>query len=221
MIIGELLQSCISVILPMQCVSCNSRSAIYPLPICTPCKNTLLEYKSPEVLSSEHLNMIFSCRAYEGTIRECIKIFKYYGNMELLKVFKDIISTFLSNISLFPSDIDLILPVPMYPGRRLTRGYNQAELIAQIVCSETSLPLKSRILIKTKDTPPQMSLSRSERIKNMKHSFVVSDRLSITGKSILMVDDIITTGATLEACARELLHSGARSVLAFTMARTL
>ena len=221
MIISELLQSCISVILPMRCISCDSRSAIYPLPICTSCKNNLLAYKPPEALSSENLKKIFLCRAYEGTIRECIKTFKYYGNMELLKIFKEIISTFLSSTSLFSSDIDLVLPVPMYPGRRLARGYNQAELIARVVCSETSLPSKSRILIKTKNTASQMSLSKNERIKNLKHSFVVADRLNITGKSILLVDDIITTGATLEACAGELLRSGARSVEAFTLARTL
>ena len=221
MIIGELLQSCISVLLPMRCISCNTRPATYPLPICSSCKNNLLGYKPPRSLSSENLKTIFSCRAYEGTIRECIKTFKYYGNMELLKVFREIISGFLSSPRVFSSDIDLVLPVPMYSGRRYTRGYNQAELISRLVCSETRLPSKSSILIKTKDTASQMSLSRSERIKNLKHSFVVADRLSITGKSILLVDDIITTGATLEACARELLCSGARSVEAFTMARTL
>lgn len=221
MLIKEVLKSCVSMLLPMLCVSCSSRDALWGLPICLSCKTSISKHVPPPVLSSKSLRKILSCRSYEGAMRECIKSFKYGGNMNLLKVFEEMIASFIQDSSFFPEKIDLVVPVPMYPGRRLTRGYNQSEIIARLVCTNTHLSAPPGILIKTRDTRPQMRLSRMERIKNLENSFTITDRLRITGKSVLLVDDIITTGATMEICASSLLRAGARSVDGFTLARTL
>ncbi|MFC1570249.1 ComF family protein [Candidatus Omnitrophota bacterium] len=217
----ELLQSCISVLLPMRCSTCGNKPASYPMSICPSCRNKILSQNAPPAIQSKRITRILSCRSYEGLVRECIKSFKYRGDTKLLDVFEEVIEEFIYDECPFTRNIDFIVPVPMHPSRRLKRGYNQAELISRLVSKTMSLPSISTILLKARDTKPQMSLDRRKRTENLKNSFVVADRLSVTGKAILLVDDIITTGATLDMCASQLLSAGARSVDAFTLARTL
>ncbi|MFH1553198.1 MAG: phosphoribosyltransferase family protein [Candidatus Omnitrophota bacterium] len=131
------------------------------------------------------------------------------------------IRKFLSENNIPSEAVDLIVPVPLHPSRRHTRGYNQSEIISEALSGRFSAPVCSHALIKTKNTVPQMGLSRKNRIKNLKNSFTVVDRLYLVGKSILLVDDIMTTGATLDTCAVTLLGAGAKEVFAFTLARTL
>ena len=117
--------------------------------------------------------------------------------------------------------VDLIVPVPLHPDRRSARGYNQSELISSILSEQLSSPVSFSVLIKTKNTAPQIGLSGKKRVNNLKNSFAVVDRLQLMGKSVMLVDDIITTGATLDACAVELLRAGAKKVSGFTLARTM
>jgi ComF family protein len=115
---------------------------------------------------------------------------------------------------------DLVIPVPVHWNRRHGRGYNQALLIACSVAGSASIPVYRGGLIKIRNTPPQTGISKKRRIRNLHDSFLAPDRLSLAGKSVLLVDDVITTGATMETCAAELLRAGAREVLGFTIAKT-
>ena len=118
-------------------------------------------------------------------------------------------------------NIDVVIPVPMYIENLKIRGFNQAELIASAVGIEIRKPVIKDVLIKNKDTPPQIQLSRGQRMKNLVGSFAVKNRGHIYGKTLLLVDDIYTTGSTVRECTLELLKSGAAGVYVGTVATGL
>ncbi|MFH1395606.1 MAG: phosphoribosyltransferase family protein [Candidatus Omnitrophota bacterium] len=110
--------------------------------------------------------------------------------------------------------------MPLHKTRTYFRGFNQTELIAKILAKNLAIPLKLNILIKTKKTKAQVTLPRKKRIINLKNSFCVLNPDSIEGKNILIVDDVITTGTTLNTCAKELIKNGAKKICGFTLAKT-
>lgn len=112
-----------------------------------------------------------------------------------------------------------IVPVPLSRKRRRERGFNQAELIARAVAREAAIPLWTRVLTKTKDCPPQAGLSANARRKNVSGVYRARLPEPLEGKVLLLVDDVLTTGATAEAAAGALLASGARAVDVLTLAR--
>ena len=116
-------------------------------------------------------------------------------------------------------EYDLIVPVPMYFFKRLFRMYNQAQLLGLYLSKISGLEMKYS-LHKTKWTKSQSSLKASERAKNLQSSFKVQDISQIKGKSIILVDDVYTTGSTSKLCAQELKKAGARKVMVLTIAKT-
>ncbi|MEA3489787.1 MAG: ComF family protein [Candidatus Omnitrophota bacterium] len=152
---------------------------------------------------------------------KCIRGFKYRGNLRLISVFEEIILNFLNENDIRTCSADLIVPVPLHPVRLYRRGYNQSELISNILSKHLSIPVSRHALVKTKNTVPQMGLPRKRRVKNLKNSFAVVDRLNLLGRSVMLVDDIMTTGATLDTCAQELTRSGVTALYGFTLARTM
>jgi ComF family protein len=118
-----------------------------------------------------------------------------------------------------PRDADAIVPMPLARGRLAERGFNQALEIARVVAARTSIPLLSLACRKVVDTPPQATLPWKERARNVRRAFVCDADLS--GKRIAVVDDVLTTGATLNELARVLRRAGAVSVAGWVVARTL
>ncbi|MCX8067469.1 MAG: phosphoribosyltransferase family protein [Anaerolineae bacterium] len=116
--------------------------------------------------------------------------------------------------------VDLVVPVPLHPSRFRARGYNHAALLAWSVGRQLGLPVDEEALIKVRATKVQMSLGLEERRANVQGAFVAR-RERVQGRRILVVDDVCTTGATLEACAEALREGGAREVWALTLARTI
>ncbi len=116
---------------------------------------------------------------------------------------------------------DLILPVPLHYWRMVSRRYNQSLLLARILSEHTGLPLLADGLTRTRRTPQQTGLTRAQREKNVKNAFAIPDkhRALIKGKSILLIDDVMTTGATLAACTKTLLKAEAGQVNVLTLAR--
>ena len=109
---------------------------------------------------------------------------------------------------------DVMIPVPVHPARRRQRGFNQAELLAQALSEELKLPVCPELLRRTKKTEPQKDLTPSERLKNLEEAFEAG---ALCGRTVLLVDDIYTTGSTIEACTRALLKAGAKKVYFFTL----
>lgn len=118
---------------------------------------------------------------------------------------------------------DVIIPVPLHYRRLVWRRYNQAALLAFQLHKITGLPLYIDGLKRTRATTPQTGLTRTERIENVKRAFVVSPKYmgEIRGKSLLLVDDVMTTGSTLHACSKALIKTGAAQVNVLTLARTV
>jgi len=114
---------------------------------------------------------------------------------------------------------DLLMPVPLHWSRRLKRGFNQAEIFAKEISRITGIPVDSRTLRRCRATSSQAGLSRRQRRENLRGVFVVSDSARVRGRSVAVIDDVMTTGTTVGACAQALKKAGAARVTALTAAR--
>jgi len=148
---------------------------------------------------------------YEGVIREAINQFKFYGFRRLSKPLGDLLLGF--DIP----QVDGVVPVPLTIGRLRERGFNQSLLIARIIAKEIKVPLLMDLLVKKKETPPQIGLTARERLLNLRNAFAVKG--SVKGMRLLLVDDVMTTGATVTECSKQLIKSGAEEVIVLTLAR--
>jgi ComF family protein len=113
----------------------------------------------------------------------------------------------------------LVMPVPLHPRRLRKRGFNQSLILARYLEKVSGLSLDYLSLRRVRDTPPQAALERDERQKNVKKAFAVKAPAAVKGRTILLVDDVSTTGSTLHACATALMGAGAEEVLCLLLAR--
>ncbi len=171
---------------------------------------------------------------YENkTVREALLQLKYRGKKALARDLADSLHDRLLEIiaeetqynsPLYSRDVNkkyLLIPVPLHPKRQKMRGYNQSELIAKEIeaINPDIFLLEGRVLLKIKETPSQVSVQdRKKRLRNIRGSFGVIYPEKITGKNIVLIDDIITTGATITEAKKVLLKYGANKVLAVTIA---
>lgn len=114
---------------------------------------------------------------------------------------------------------DVVVPVPLHRDRRRERGYNQAELIAKSVARRLKLPIRANLLIRTKPRPPQLVLSRAEHWQSVRGAYAARPGMKIDNLRVLLLDDVLTTGATLDACSRALKKAGASVVFGLTVGR--
>jgi len=114
---------------------------------------------------------------------------------------------------------DIVVPVPLHPDRKRERGYNQAELIARPLARRVGVKLAPRIMVRTKPRPPQLVLSRSEHWKSVRGAYAIREGAQVDKLRVLLVDDVLTTGATLDACSRVLKKAGAAAVMGLTVGR--
>ena len=105
MVFKKLFYSCINILFPSICIVCETHPAAYPLPICGECKKNILNGSSPPVLSSDRLQKIWSCRIYEGAVKECIKKFKYCGKRHLISIFEEMTRRFLVENDISPASV--------------------------------------------------------------------------------------------------------------------
>jgi ComF family protein len=113
----------------------------------------------------------------------------------------------------------VLVPVPLHPRRRRERGYNQSELLARELGARTGLEVAARALVRRVDTPPQAGLSAAGRRRNVAGAFAVRRRTRVAGRVVILLDDVLTTGATALACARILREAGAAEVRLLSVAR--
>jgi ComF family protein len=125
------------------------------------------------------------------------------------------------DFALAGADYDVVIPVPLHWRRLWWRGFNQAALLAAEVAERLALPLDATSFVRIRFTNPQTARHHDDRVRNVRRAFSVARPKSIAGKRVLLVDDVMTTGATVDECARVLLRAGAASVDVFTLARVL
>lgn len=211
----------IDTVLPAVCPVCKDASLKYPSPICQKCENKLLLEPIPPKTASQKLSSVISCRFYGDITAECIKQFKYLRQLQFIRVFDKIILDIISkNHSLF-NDIDFVIAVPLHKHCREKRGFNQAEIIAESISRALTIPHAKNNLIKIKKTISQNKLTEKQRLNNLKEAFLVTNPRNLYGKSVILVDDVITTGRTLEMCAKELINSGVEKIFGFAIAKTI
>jgi ComF family protein len=159
-----------------------------------------------------------SFATYDDTLAEAIVLLKYEEVTRLGHWFAGRLAEIVRQK---PDDwqADIVVPVPLHPERRRERGYNQAELIALPLAKRLKLPLESRLLIRTRPRPAQLVLSRTEHWKSVRGAYAVRKGHSVDNLRVLLIDDVLTTGATLDACARTLKKAGASVILGLTVAR--
>jgi len=167
-------------------------------------------------LSRHVATTVYKESALIGTI---IHTLKYDFADDVLHSIEHMLETWFETCAPVFSDIDMIIPVPLHKKRFAERGFNQAFLIGNILAKHSSIPIQEKLLIRKRDTPHQANLDRKGRLSNVVDAFRVKALEAIDGKSILLVDDVYTTGATMQTCAEVLLKGGAKEVHGWTLAR--
>ena len=151
-----------------------------------------------------------------GAIQEAIYALKYRNVRAAAPALGDLIARWLES-STAPGEA--LVPVPLHRRRLRSRGYNQSALLARELSRRIDLPVLDNLLVRTRDSPPQVSLaSREERVRNVEGSFDCVG--NARGRSLILVDDVVTTGSTISACAKALKAGGASSVWGLALART-
>lgn len=156
---------------------------------------------------------------YTGWVRAAIHRLKYRGEAELALPLGALMGLLAREELLFAT-ISLVVPVPLHPDRLAARGYNQSELLARPVAGAIGRPLGTTVLQRRHPTLPQVGLDEAARRQNLENAFRVTDPESVRGRRVLVVDDVLTTGATCREAARVLLEAGARWVEVLTLAVT-
>lgn len=164
------------------------------------------------------LTRIRSVFLYEGPVIQMLHDIKFGKRARPLLFFAE--ELYLLVLRRFPRSIDAIVPVPLHRVREWERTFDQAALLAEHLQRFSGIPLR-KALIRRKNTPPQTSLSGQARRKNLRGAFRLRKGEQRLPRSILLIDDVITTGATLEACARILRKAGARRIYGLTIARAV
>lgn len=158
--------------------------------------------------------------AYDGELRELIHLLKYERVVPATRALGRMLSQAIEKLDLPPSL--LVVPVPLHSAKRRQRGFNQTQLIArEAIKSLSHAELASNLLARIRPTVSQIGLTRPQRRENMRGAFRVVHPNKVSGRSILLVDDVLTTGTTASECARVLRKAGAERVLVATVARTL
>jgi len=193
----KLLSAFLDIIFPPRCLVCGRPG---PEPMCSECIASV-EYSDGVPL-------------YEGAMKEAITRFKFERKRALLNPLSWILITAYNG-----DGVDLITAVPLFSSRLKERGFNQSELLAERLADHLGVPSDFTLIERVRDTRPQFDLKRHERLSNVSGAFRFSGN-DVRGKKILIVDDIMTTGATLSECSKALKEAGAAIVIPLVLSKT-
>jgi len=154
---------------------------------------------------------------YRGMVRDAIVRYKFIGRKRYSRTLGLLMLNRLRLMTNWPI-FHMIVYTPLYKKKLINRGYNQAELLASVIADGLQCRLEKSILVKTRDTLPQSKLTRNQRFQNIKGAFAVRSPEKLQDMNILLVDDVYTTGATVNECARLLMEANANSVYVITAA---
>ena len=213
----------LNIIYPLSCAVCRTRlKADNKVHLCDNCCRRICTVTSPYCPRPDIKTKIYFRRAqavgrYEGILKECIHLVKYGRKKPLNKTLSGLMIDHISNY--FNLDaFDFLVPVPLHKRQRRKRGFNQAELLTENIARHFDKPAITDNLRRSRHTEPQYKLNKPERIKNMKAAFSVNRPEVFCGRSILLIDDVYTTGVTVNECARVLSKAGASSVEVLVLA---
>lgn len=219
-----MIERLIKLIYPPRCVFCNSiivQSS--KLEICDNCysklhfiKNTLNLQGEP-FASNKFCSDIVCLFEYTGIVRQSILKYKFYNKQSFYRTFGKLLSICVKEVT-NNRNFDIIISVPLHKDKLKSRGYNQSQLISNVISKELGVLVFSDLLVKVKNTSSQSLLRREERKLNIKGAFELRRTDLIRDKSVLLVDDILTTGSTILECSRILTEAGAKEITAAVLA---
>jgi len=161
-----------------------------------------------------------SYAVYDDALSSAVVLLKYEGVRRLGDWFAARLAEMISRDPEI-SRVDLVVPVPLHPDRLRERGYNQAEMIARPLAKKIGVKFGSYLLVRTRPRPAQLVLSRTERWTSVRGAYATREGARVDNLRVLLVDDVLTTGATLDSCSRALKKAGAAAVLGLTVARVV
>lgn len=204
-------------IFPPKCIFCNNVGSTFCRSCLEECK--LLKSVTSKIENHEGSAKLISIYEYAGLVRECIKTSKYGSRQfSALKILATTATLYLKNLGLKVNTYTVV-PIPASKQKLSSRGFNQAELIAQTFSKIFKLPMNKSILSRVVDTQHQYGLKKRERTENLKDAFKVT--ADVTGKNILLVDDICTSGATFLEASSVLKKAGAKNIVCLALSRKL
>lgn len=201
---------------PPRCMFCRKLIAAKEDGVCRDCRTRIPRVPSGDLRRDiKHISFCVSPWYYEGDVRQALLRYKFRGVTAYGRIFAGFMAKSIDEIHF---SCDIITWVPLSRRRLRARGYDQARILAEELAGKLGVPCV-KLLEKQVDTKPQSSLERAEqRRENARGAYRCPDRTAIAGKSILLVDDIVTTGSTLSECARVLKEAGCREIIAATAA---
>lgn len=211
---------------PPRCALCNTLlSAGTPIYICKKCiedidyyNNLINSLNLPSDIETYCDGMVCVGR-YSDSLKNSLKRFKFSNKPSYYRAFGKLLALKVENT--LPADkIDLIIPVPLHRSRQNQRGYNQAELIAKFAGNILGIETAADVLVKISDSKSQSMLGREERLLNVEDLYQVVNVREVNKRNILIIDDIITTGSTINQCSKALKQAGADNVFAAVIATT-
>lgn len=221
--IGDLCGILINLLYPQNCLVCNHKiNDLKTSPICGNCSDRIKINPETSFIGPEPENFAFDrafyATAYDDVMRKCICLFKYDGKMQLANTLGKFMSDFaVKNMGI--EDIDMVVPVPLHPVKLRERQFNQSEMLAAHLARKTNKKVLKDLVKRIKYTAPQTELGKEQRMKNVKGAFLVRRGADFKEKTALLVDDVMTTGATLHECAKALKEAGVKKVVALALAR--
>lgn len=230
-------------LLPLDCTTCNQPLADDPVPFfCRQCWGYIRPLQGPACprcrrpfasdaattsspthechdcrTRNPHYTHVWAAYAYIPPLQDAIALFKYRGKVALA----DSLGILLARAIPSDLDTDLLMPVPLHPHRLRQREFNQSLLLADRVSPVLRRPVSYRNLLRRIDTDPQITLPRSARLQNLRKAFDLRDPKEVSGKRVLLIDDVFTTGTTVNECAKVILEAGAREVAVLALARSV
>jgi len=233
----DLLAACATLVFPPHCFLCRKTLVFAPNScLCSFCQENL-QWNTPPfcVKCSRHvkssINLCANCRSgrihfdfayaalqFNEPLKALLHQYKYQRATALRILFADRMLRFIQEHQLDMARFDLIIPVPLHPAALRMRGFNQSLLLAKEIARHFSIPYSAKALLKIRPTRSQSELKRKERWTNLTGAFTINHSVRLKGKNVLLVDDLLTTGATASAAAKALKNAGCDTVGVLTLA---
>lgn len=209
--------------LPRFCAGCGIRLNLNDDYVCHQCLKDLICIKKhigcEWELEKIFFNKVYSPFLYDGTIRNLVHLLKYNGYSKITGFMVQLMSDYL-NRNVKGQIYDGLIPIPLHPVKKRERGYNQALLLANDLSKILGIPVTDNLLFRKRYTETQTLKSHEERVSNLDNAFIIKDKIDLKHKKYLLVDDVITTGSTVNQAAKLLKMQGAdrTDVLTFAYA---
>lgn len=221
--IGDFCGILLNLLYPQNCLVCSRKINDLKAPaICGNCGDRIKINPETSFVKPDSEDFAFDCAfyatAYDDVVKKCICLLKYDGKTQLADFLGKLMRDFaVKNIT--ADEIDIIVPVPLHPVKLRERQFNQSEMLAAHLARKMNKKVVRDRVRRIKYTAPQTELKKDERLRNVKGAFLVRKGSGFNEKTVLLVDDVLTTGATMHECAKALKDAGAKKVVALALAR--